>query len=90
MSSQIDPTLHQPKKPDWIKVRLPSNPAVLFHQGADLGSAAAHGLRGGPMPEPLGMLEPGDGDFHDRRRPLHAGLRILRGDDGEAVRAGGG
>jgi lipoic acid synthetase len=27
MSSQIDPTLHQPKKPDWIKVRLPSNPA---------------------------------------------------------------
>src|SRR5260370_7867438 len=26
MSSKIDPTLHQPKKPDWIKVRLPSNP----------------------------------------------------------------
>ncbi|MFI0348482.1 MAG: lipoyl synthase [Chthoniobacterales bacterium] len=24
--SKIDPTLHQLKKPDWIKVRLPSNP----------------------------------------------------------------
>jgi len=23
---KIDPALHQPKKPDWIKVRLPSNP----------------------------------------------------------------
>jgi lipoyl synthase len=23
---KIDPQLHQPKKPDWIKVRLPSNP----------------------------------------------------------------
>ena len=24
--SKIDPALHQPRKPDWIKVRLPSNP----------------------------------------------------------------
>jgi len=24
--SKIDPALHQAKKPDWIKVRLPSNP----------------------------------------------------------------
>src|SRR6266513_769052 len=24
------------------------------------------------MPKPMGMLEPGHGDFHDRRRSLHA------------------
>src|SRR5437660_12702003 len=24
--AKMDPALHQPKKPDWIKVRLPSNP----------------------------------------------------------------
>ncbi|HWL52097.1 MAG TPA: lipoyl synthase, partial [Chthoniobacteraceae bacterium] len=25
-SVKIDPALHQARKPDWIKVRLPSNP----------------------------------------------------------------
>src|SRR5919108_62759 len=29
------------------------------------------------MPEPLGVLEQGNGDLHDRRRPLHARLRLL-------------
>ena len=24
--SKIDPALHQARKPDWIKVRLPNNP----------------------------------------------------------------
>ena len=24
---KMDPTLHRDKKPDWIKVRLPNNPA---------------------------------------------------------------
>ena len=31
------------------------------------------------MPESLGMLEQGHGHVHDRRRPLHARLRLLRG-----------
>ena len=39
------------------------------------------------MSESLGMLEPGHGDFYDRRRPVHARVRILRGDDCETVRA---
>jgi len=36
--SKIDPTLHQTKKPDWIKVRLPSNPVFFSTKGliADL------------------------------------------------------
>ncbi|MFY8268089.1 MAG: lipoyl synthase [Terrimicrobiaceae bacterium] len=33
---KIDPTLHQQKKPDWIKVRLPSNP--VFFSTKDLVS----------------------------------------------------
>ncbi len=30
---KIDPTLHQSKKPDWIKVRLPSNPVFFSTKG---------------------------------------------------------
>ena len=30
---KIDPTLHQQKKPDWIKVRLPSNPVFFSTKG---------------------------------------------------------
>ena len=39
------------------------------------------------MPKPLGMLEPGHRDHDDRGRTLHAGLRILRRDYRQAVRA---
>jgi len=37
-SVKIDPALHQARKPDWIKVRLPSNPAFFSTQSllADL------------------------------------------------------
>ncbi len=42
------------------------------------------------MSEPVGVLERGDGDVYDRGGSVHAGVRILRGDDGEAVCAGGG
>ena len=59
----------------------------LFDQSADFRFAVAHGLRERAMPESLGMLEPGHRYFHDRGRPLHAGMRILRGDDGKTVRA---
>src|SRR3954447_18295867 len=39
--SKIDPALHQPKKPDWIKVRLPSNP-VFFSTKALLEDLRLH------------------------------------------------
>jgi lipoic acid synthetase len=39
--SKIDPTLHQPKKPDWIKVRLPSNP-VFFSTKALISDLRLH------------------------------------------------
>ncbi len=59
----------------------------LFDQSADFRFAVAHGLRKRAMPESLGMLEPGHRYFHDRRGSLHARVRILRGDDGETIRA---
>lgn len=38
MIAKLDPALHQPKKPSWIKVRLPSNPVFWSTKGlvADL------------------------------------------------------
>src|SRR4029077_6136328 len=60
----------------------------LFDQSTHFRFAVAHGLRERAMPESLGMLEPGHRYFHDRRRSLHARMRILRGDDGETIRVG--
>jgi lipoic acid synthetase len=39
--SKIDPALHQPKKPAWIKVRLPSNP-VFFSTKALISDLRLH------------------------------------------------
>lgn len=39
--SKIDPALHQEKKPDWIKVRLPSNP-VFFSTKALIDDLRLH------------------------------------------------
>ena len=65
-------------------------PGVLVDEGGGGGPAAAYGVRGGAVPEPVGVLEPGDGYFYDCGGTLHAGLRVLRGEYGEAVCAGGG
>src|SRR5205807_6150817 len=61
----------------------------LLDQSAHFRSATAHCLRKRAVPEPLGMLEPGDGDVHDRRRSLHACVWILRRDNGETACVGG-
>jgi hypothetical protein len=55
--------------------------SFLFNQGAHFRSALAHGLRKRAMPKSMGMLESGHRDFHDRWRPLHARVRILRRDN---------
>src|SRR5438094_766652 len=39
--AKIDPTLHQEKKPPWIKVRLPSNP-VFFSTKALISDLSLH------------------------------------------------
>ncbi len=63
---------------------------VLAHALAARRAEAAHSLRKRQMPEPLGMLEQRHGDVHDRGRPLHARLRVLRGQHDETARAGSG
>lgn len=40
-SAKIDPDLHQPRKPEWIKVRLPSNP-VFFSTKALISDLRLH------------------------------------------------
>ena len=57
----------------------------LFDEIADFRFAVAHGLRERAMPESLGMLEPGHCYFHDRWRPLHARVRVLRRNYGKAI-----
>ena len=84
--AKIDPALHQPHKPSWIKVRLPSNPVFFSTKALISDLRLAHGLRKRAMPEPVGMLEPGNGDVHDRGGSLHASVWILRGNNRETVR----
>src|SRR5215472_5123487 len=62
-------------------------PGFFFYESAHFRSAFAYGLRKRAVSESLGMLEPGHGHVHDCRRPLHARLRLLRGDNSETIRA---
>src|SRR5262249_58848037 len=59
----------------------------LFNEGAHFRFAVAHGLRKRAMSKPMGMLEPGDSDVHDRGRSLHTRVRILRGDNSKTFRS---
>ena len=47
-------------------------------QGVDARARAAHGVRGGALPQHRRMLAPRHGDIHDSRRRLHACVRVLR------------
>ena len=60
--------------------------SFFLDQSAHFRFAPAHRLRKRAMSEQMGMLEPGDGDLHDRWGPLHSRLRILRSDYRETIR----
>src|SRR4029453_16141050 len=52
-------------------------------------AGAAHGVRGGALPEPRTLLVARHGDDHDPRRPVHAALRgFLSACGGEPRRVG--
>ena len=57
---------------------LPFQSRFPLYQVADLRSAADNRLRGGPMPESVGMLERRNGHVYDRRGTLHTCVRFLR------------
>src|SRR5439155_1552559 len=70
------PGMDQGARPRGRGVRAPA--------GRHARPRSPHGLRGGALPQHRRLLEPGHGDLHDPRRRLHAGLRLLRGEDGLA------
>lgn len=46
-----------------------------------------YGLSGGGLPEPAGVLRPGNGYIYDTRKHLHEKLPLLLGDKGDAAPA---
>jgi hypothetical protein len=70
----------RPRLPDWLRIKLPTSDSF----------ARTRSLRKREVSESLGMLGEGHGDVHDRRRPLHPRLRLLRGVHGQAVAARSG
>ena len=48
--AKIDPGLHQPQKPAWIKVRLPSNPVFFSTKALISDLQSPYRLRKRPMP----------------------------------------
>ena len=66
--------------PEWLRIKAADFGHVFAYAEFAGWIEASHGpAPGAEVPESLGVLEQGDGDvFHDRRRPLHAGLRVLR------------
>src|SRR5437773_8133014 len=75
-SRALAPGMDQGARPRGRGVRAPA--------GRHARPRSPHGLRGGALPQHRRLLEPGHGDLHDPRRRLHAGLRLLRGEDGLA------
>jgi len=63
--------------PEWLRLKLPTS--HMFAQTAGLlDELKLHTVCEVPNAQPLGMLEQGDGDIHDRGRPMHARVRLLR------------
>ena len=84
--AKIDPALHQAQKPPWIKVRLPSNP-VFFSTKALISDLRLHTVcESAQCPNRWECWSQGTATFMIAGRSLHAGVRILRSDDGETIR----
>ena len=69
------------RHPDWIRARAAQRPELPGAQAPHARPHAQHGLRGGALPEHRGVLGAAHGHGHDPRRHVHAGLRLLRGED---------
>ena len=66
------------KKPDWIRVRAASSPRYNEIKSDPARAPAAHGVRGGVVPEHRRVLRQGHRDVHDHGRHVHAALPVLR------------
>ena len=61
------PVAERPRRPEWMKVRARAPTAHFDDQEAAARPLAEHGLRGGSLPEHLGVLGPRHGDLPDPR-----------------------
>ena len=71
-------------KPEWLKVRV--KPGRELHGAARTSCASVVSTPSArkPLPQHLRMLGGARGDLPPLRRPVHAPLRLLRRDDGQA------
>ena len=81
----VAPDVPRRRLPEWLRIQLPTSDSFARTRALAGRTQIAHGVRKRQMPEPLGMLEQRHGNFHDRRGPLHARLRLLRRDDGQTL-----
>ncbi len=81
-------SIARPRLPEWLRIQLPTSDTFGRTRSLLGELKPAHRLRKRQVPQPLGVLEQGHGHLHDRRRPLHAGLRLLRGQHRQTVGPG--
>ena len=66
------------RKPDWIRVRAPATSPHTRRRAHPARARAAHGVRGGGLPQHRRVLEQAPRHHDDHGRHLHAGLRLLQ------------
>ena len=64
-------------KPEWMRARVHLGDRALRAQAHGARPRPGHGVRGGRLPEPVGVLVGGHRHLHALRRAVHAGLRLL-------------
>ncbi len=69
------------RKPDWIRVKAPGRPGLSARREDRARARAAHGLRGGRLPQYRRVLVEEARHHDDHGRHLHARLRLLQRQD---------
>ena len=72
------------RKPPWFKVPPPGGSKYRELSADDPRREPPHGLPGGRLPERRRVLGARHRDVHDPRRHVHAALRVLQRQDGQA------
>ena len=65
------------RKPEWMRAPLRLTDDVIAHPQDDARPRPRHRVRGGGLPEPVGVLGRRHRHVHDQRRALHPGVRLL-------------
>ena len=76
------------RKPDWIRVKAPVSKEYAATREIVRAQQAAHGVRGGGLPQYRRVLDQAPRHHDDHGRHLHPRLRLLQCQDRPARRAG--